>query len=47
MSIQELQIALTLVNTMVLPALWAVARAWWAYEKRMRRVETKLGIESP
>ena len=45
--VQVIQLVLTAVNTMVLPALFAVARAWWAFEKRMLKVEHKLGIESP
>lgn len=45
MSMAEVQIALQVLNLLVLPAMLGVGRAWWALERRMLKIELKLGID--
>ena len=47
MTASDVQLFLTALNTLVLPAMFGVAKAWWSIEKRLMRVEAKLKIEHP
>lgn len=44
MTTADVQLILTGINTLVLPALFGVAKAWWSIEKRLMRVEHQLKI---
>lgn len=45
MNMELLQVSVQIVNLLVLPALWGTARYAFRLERRLMKIELKLGIE--